>query len=263
MKNYERGQILLIVVLVMTVALTIGLSVATRTISNLRTSTDEENSQRAFSAAEAGIEQAMQNSIASNGEFTNNTSYETSIAAVSGIEFILNNKTPVLKDNAIDLWLSTYPGYTNPWTGTLTLYWGSSRDVCNANESVNTMAALEILVIEGTKANPQLTHYPVDPCAARAALNRFEVTPAGGGTIGTQAFAFSKIITVNSGLLVRIIPLYGPSLIGVRGSNVLPSQGKLITSVGTADNTQRKLIGFQEYPRIPVQFFPYTLFAPQ
>src|SRR5690349_3201017 len=104
MKNHERGQILLIVVLVMTVALTIGLSVATRTINNIRTSTDEENSQRAFSAAEAGIEQALQNSTASSGTFANNTSsYQTSIATVAGLDVSLNNKVPILKDNIGDL----------------------------------------------------------------------------------------------------------------------------------------------------------------
>ena len=56
MIKYQKGQILLLVVLVMTIALTIGLSLATRTITDIRTTTEEENSQRAFSAAEAGIE---------------------------------------------------------------------------------------------------------------------------------------------------------------------------------------------------------------
>lgn len=272
----QAGQILLIIVLVMTIALTIGLSVASRTISNLRVSTDEENSQRAFSAAEAGIEQAMQTNTQNSGSFSNNTDYQTTITTVSGLEFILNNRLPVLKDNAVDLWLSAYPGYTSPWSGTLTIYWGKGNDACNTNETLNTMPALEILVITGNKANPVLTHYPVDvaPCSARAAPptgNLFEVIPTGGGTVEGRAFSFRKTIVINSGLLVRIIPLYAPSVIGVRGCAAdgvtnctdLPSQGRLITSVGTADTTQRKLIGFEENPKIPMQFLPYILFAPQ
>src|SRR5690242_8662448 len=55
----EAGQALLIVVLVMVIALTVGLSLASRSITNLRNSTDEANSQAAFSAAEAGVEQAV------------------------------------------------------------------------------------------------------------------------------------------------------------------------------------------------------------
>lgn len=45
----------------MVIALTIGLSIAARSIINLQTTTEEEISQRAFSAAEAGIERAIIN----------------------------------------------------------------------------------------------------------------------------------------------------------------------------------------------------------
>ncbi len=44
----QRGQILLIIILVMVVALTIGLSVVSRSIVTLRTTEEEENSQKAF-----------------------------------------------------------------------------------------------------------------------------------------------------------------------------------------------------------------------
>ena len=78
----ERGQALLIVLLVMTVALTVGLSVATRTIVNVRITTQEEQSQRAFSAAEAGIEETLRTCTTScpvaqapSGGFANNTTF--------------------------------------------------------------------------------------------------------------------------------------------------------------------------------------------
>lgn len=270
MKEYQKGQILLIIILVMTVALTIGLSVATRTISNIRTSADEESSQRAFSAAEAGIEQALQNNNGSNGSFTNNTTYQTSISTVAGTEFLLNNGSPVLKDNPVDVWLSTYPTYTTPWTGTMTVYWGAAGDTCTASEATNSQAALELVLITGTRANPQLTHYPVDPCAPRAGANRFEVIPAGGAMIAGKAFAYKKTIVVVSGLLLRVIPLYAPSRIAVTGCNgggggclALPTQGTMITSTGSSGDTQRKIIGFRENPKLPVQLFPFVIFAPK
>ena len=50
----KQGQILILVLLVVVVILAIGLSVASRNITNLRTSTQTENSQKAFSAAEGG-----------------------------------------------------------------------------------------------------------------------------------------------------------------------------------------------------------------
>lgn len=269
MRNVERGQILLIVVLVMTIALTVGLSIATRTITDIRTSTEQESSQRAFFAAEAGIEKAMQESSGTTGSFTGNSaSYKTSVATVSGVTLFLNNGVSVLKDEAVDVWLSSYPGYTNPWSNEITIYWGSTSDSCTTDEATNSMAALEIVIIAGTKLNPLLTHYPVDPCNARRNVNRFELISASPSTIDGKQYAFKKTITVASGLLMRIIPFYAPTTIVVKGCNTsgaackaLPPQGKLVTAVGTSDNTQRKIVGYQENPKLPVEIFPFMLFS--
>ena len=269
MRNYQKGQILLIVVLVMTIALTIGLSLATRTITDIRTTTEEDNSQRAFSAAEAGIEKAFQEDTGSTGDFVNNTSFESSVTQITGSEFLLNNGSVILKDDAVDVWLSTYPGYTDSWSGDITIYWGLSGDVCNTNEAVNTRAALDIILISGTRANPHAAHYPVDPCNARATTNNFESITSGGGTVLEKQFPFQKTITVSSGLLLRIVPLYASTSIGVSGCasggtcTDFPAQGRVITSVGTSDTTQRKLIGFQNNPKIPIQLFPFIIFSPK
>ncbi|MEK7581336.1 MAG: PilX N-terminal domain-containing pilus assembly protein [Patescibacteria group bacterium] len=55
----RRGQILILVLLVVVVALAVGLSVASRNLTNLRSSTQAEQSQRAFTAAEGGIEDVL------------------------------------------------------------------------------------------------------------------------------------------------------------------------------------------------------------
>lgn len=63
----KQGQVLVLVLLVVVVALAIGLSVASRNITNLKTATQSERSQRAFSAAEGGVEDVLSrlNTIAS------------------------------------------------------------------------------------------------------------------------------------------------------------------------------------------------------
>ena len=63
MSNFQsqKGQALLIVVLAMVVALTVGLSVVSRSITNLKNSQQEIDSQKALSAAEAGVELAIKN----------------------------------------------------------------------------------------------------------------------------------------------------------------------------------------------------------
>lgn len=55
----KSGQILILVLLVIVVVLAVGLSVASRNITNLRTATQTEQSQRAFSAAEGGVENVL------------------------------------------------------------------------------------------------------------------------------------------------------------------------------------------------------------
>ncbi len=266
----QRGQILLVVILVMVTALTIGLSVAARTITNTRTSQEAENSEKAFSAAEAGIEQSLTNGLPVTGNFPNRSSYQTTVTAVSGIEFPLNNGVPVLKDDAHDIWLSTYPTYASPWSGTMTLYWGQSNDICSPSESTNSMAALEIVVMSGTTASPRITRYAVDPCSQRSLSNNFEFISPGGGTVNGKPYAYRRTIAVSSGLFVRIIPLYAPVTLAVRGCDgagsgcsALPSQGTVVEAIGVADNTQRKLISFRRYPKLPTELFPYTFFAPQ
>lgn len=268
--EYQKGQVLLIVVLVMVTALTVGLSVAARTITNIRTSQEAENSEKAFSAAEAGIEQSLTNGTPVTGTFANRTSYQTTVSTIAGIEFPLNNGVPVLKDDSLDVWLSTYPTYANPWSGTLTFYWGENSNTCTPSEASNSMAALEIIVMSGTKANPRTTRYAVDPCSQRSLSNNFEFISPGGGTVGGKTYAFRRSIAVTSGMFIRVIPLYSPTVIGVRGCdaanttcNALPSQGTIVEAVGTADNTTRKLVSFRRYPKLPTELFPYSFFAPQ
>ncbi len=154
--NLQSGQGLLIVILVMVIALTLGLSIAARTTSNIRTSSEGENSERAFSAAEAGIELSSTSSSPISSSLPNNTTYTTTIALLSGNAINLNNGTIILKDDPVDVWLSTYPSYASPWTGTLDINWGNAADVCDPNESNNSQAALEVVVISGSIAAPTL-----------------------------------------------------------------------------------------------------------
>lgn len=269
-REHERGQILLIVVLIMVTVLTLGLSLATRTVTHLRNTQDEENSERAFSAAEAGIEQSLTTNLQTSGTFSNGTSYKTSVLKLAGTELLLNNGASILKDSAVDILLTDYPNYAKSWTGNVTFYWGDSSDVCSTSEFDNTAAALEIIVISGTKVNPVSTQYAVDPCSSRATVNKFEYITRSGGSVAGKQFAYKKTIAISSGLLIRIIPLYAPSALAVNGCDSikanclpLPDQGSLIESVGVSDTTQRKVVSFSGYPTLPTEVFPFVLFSPR
>lgn len=286
----ESGQALLIVVLVMVVALTVGLSLASRTVTTLRNSTDEAASQAAFSAAEAGVEQAVKlgnisgSSILSGVSLHDKNNSQISnvdISLIDGSQFLLNNGNPVFQDDGTDIWLSPHTDdptqlFQTAWNGVLSVHWGTNSDTC-------ADPAMEILVISGTRLAPTIDKFIYDSCATRRSANSFcapgnnappcsttKVTSQTGafvvdGINGSQTFNYRVQITVTNGLLARVIPLYKAGIMGIKGVG-LPAQGKIITSTGTAGVTNsqavRKVSFFQGYDSVPSEFF-YSLFSPK
>ncbi len=256
-KQGEAGQILLIVILVIIVTLTIGLSAVSRSVTSLRTSTEEEESQKALSAAEAGIERAIQgNSSISSADLGNNSSYNTNVSSVNGSELLINGGVTIPKDEGADLWLSTYSSvpdsnYGNPQSGNVTIYWGDSATACNNS-------ALEIITISGSKSNPVLKKYAYDPCFGRS--NGFSL-PSGGGAVGGKTFFHSATISVSSGLFARIIPIYGNTSAGVKGNFIFPNQGYKIDSYGTSGLANRKITVFKGWPQTYLPYLSYGLFV--
>lgn len=277
----QSGQALLIVVLVMVIALTVGLSLASRSITNLRNSTDEANSQAAFSAAEAGVEQAVKlgntngTSILSGVSLNDKNNSQISnvdISLIDGSQFLLNNGNPVFQDDGTDVWMSPHSDdptqlFQSPWGNgaaqSFYVHWGTNTNPCSD-------PAIEVLVITGTRVLPSLAKYAFDSCSARRGANSFSAPPQSGaftvnGVNGSQTFNYRATISVTNGLLARIVPLYMAGDIGIIGAG-LPVQGKIITSTGTAgvqtSQTVRKISFFQGYDSLPSEFF-YSLFAPK
>ncbi|MEK7605957.1 MAG: pilus assembly PilX N-terminal domain-containing protein [Patescibacteria group bacterium] len=261
----QKGQVLLIVILVMVVTITVGLSVVSHSITSLRTSKEDQTSQLAFSAAEAGVEKIISSINSSiSGTLTNNASYTTSITALAspGSVFLINNGNAVSQDDGADVWLSTYPSYASPFNGNITVYWGQPNEVCAAG-STNTQVAIEIVTITGLVSAPVITHYNLDPCAARASANNFSTSMQGSATLNGVTFAHRFTINgMTNGLLMRVIPLYHSSIIGVSGNGTaLPAQGQVIESTGTSGQTKRKVSVFKGFPRLPVELYPSLIFS--
>lgn len=272
-KFYQKGQALLIVVLVMVVGLTIGLSIVSKSITNVRTTTEEANSAQALAAAEAGVAQAIQTNqgvpVGSDITYGNNASFTSSISQVSGRRIMLLNDGSIApKDEGADLWLVDHdsaglPVYGSPWTGTsINIYWGDSTGPCE-------QAALEVLVIKGPSNDPTSSHYAIDPCVSRRQENNF-LAPSTAGAPYVKAgnsfsYTFQISLTSGSGLIARIIPIYKNAIIAVEDTSVtpapFPSQGAVITSTGKAKDTtiQRKLNVFQGFSFLPIEYVTYGI----
>ena len=260
----QKGQILLIVVLVVIVASTIGLSLASRSITSLRSTTEEVESQKALAAAEAGIERAIQNTvpIGLSGENpSNNSRYTTTFQTIDGAQILLNGGLAVPKDGGADLWLSTYSAdplsnFGAPlWGGDLTVYWGDSTTPCDNS-------ALEIIIVSGPKNNPVLKKYAYDPCPARQNENKFSAPSINGGNVSGKTFSHGTTIAgVSSALIARIIPIYGNTAVGISGTLPFPTQGYRIDSTGVSGQANRTIRVFKGYPQTYLPYLSYGLFV--
>lgn len=270
-RNKESGQALLIVVLVMIIALTVGLSVASRSIVNLRTSTEDSDSQKALSAAESGVEQAIKinNSTTISGSFPlNQASYNTTINEVKDTtSFLVNGGNSISQDDGIDIWLVPHkadgtPDYSSTWgSGSqedLTIYWGNSPTSCDN-------PALEIAIITSPNV---LTRYTFDPCKSRTNTgttpNHFDqnANPGIYNIEGKTLYYKVTIKNITDGLIARVVPIYASTPIGVEGSINFPSQGFNIDSTGTSATAKHTIIFFKAYDQLSSQYFLYGLFSP-
>lgn len=265
--SIQNGQALLVIVLVMVVILTVGLSVAARTIINLRSSTEEESSERAFSAAEAGIERAListsTNPISDNS-FGNNSGYTANITPISGPQFLLNNGSIISQDNGVDIWMvghksdGTPDWFNGSWSGTLTLYWGTA--------ACPNVAAVEVIVLSGTSVGSLTSRqYAFDPCSARrtgGTGNNFSASASVSQIISPLTLLNSATITVTNGQMARVVPLYTNDYIGVNAPGLTVEQGRSVSSTGNVGNTQRKITAFKGWPSLPDEYFQYVIFQP-
>lgn len=285
----QAGQVLLIVVLVTIVASTIGLSIATRSITSLKTSTEEAESQKALAAAEAGIERSVQGNtpIAVGDDLSNNSSYLTEITPVNSASFLMNGGNVVPKDEGADIWFANhtsdgrvdYSPLTPPFDNYIHLYWGSSSEACTGS---NLPAAIQAIAVSRDSSGVIKSYrYAYDSCSSRRSENNFtQADNLGGYTVpGITGITFQNrtpennnssdlAYGINDIVFIRVIPIYKDAVIGVRvckndnsHCTSLPSQGYKITSMGTSGASNRKLTVFKGYPQTYLPYLSYGLFV--
>lgn len=271
----QSGQILLVVVLAVVVSLTVGLSAASRTIVNTRVSTEQANSQKALSAAEAGVEElvnsgnitAVDGTGAAPKPLANNSNFQAKAVEVKGdgtkTKFKVENGGTIKQDEGADIWFSD-TNFTAPSSFTnLYVYWTNAKNgSCDVNSS-NPNPAIEIAVIGGTKAAPTMSRYALDHCARDNGFTSDASVQNGAYTIDGTTFDHRYNIPNATAFIARVIPVYADTTLAVTSdTSSLPLQGYIINSTGKSGNTVRQIKVFQGFPKVPVEFFPYNLFLP-
>ncbi len=279
----NSGQALLVILLIMAVALTIGLAVTSRTVTDVEISGKTEEAARAFSAAEAGIEEALVSAIVGPfgdelSEGVGYTGLKTNLG--EGNEYLFPKESASSGDDIRTLWLANYNDLSKKYDyDRVQIFWG--------NPGASPEPALEVIIYYGNVSsnNYRVIRYALDN-TTRDPDNYFcrrgdLGTPRCNGVIDFQQGASilgqtilysttldlsPALVPGNALLFARLRFLYNNDVqvLGVAkagsGLTGFPSQGVKIESTGTAGTSNRKVEVIRMHPA-PPGIFDFLLYS--
>jgi Tfp pilus assembly protein PilX len=272
----SSGQALLIVLLSLAVVLTIVLYIISRSITDISISSKEEDSLRAFSAAEAGIERALIIGQDTGNLNIDNATFNADISSFAQGSNAVIYPFDLKSGEYANFWFVGHNANGTLGCGTESCFRGNQMKVCwgepgTSNSNAQT-PAVEVTVVYANTAGDYSTlrtkRVASDPNSSRS--NSF-VDPDTTCTIDGQSFAFAKNVNFNSlGIsnygtnnvlqYATVRMLYNttnPHRIGIdvsATSSLLPSQGVKVESLGSYANANRKIEAYQLHPIAPSIF---------
>lgn len=292
--SFQGGQIIIILLLLMLVALSVGLALTQRSITDVTNSTQVEQSSRAFSAAEAGIEKALNGSFFntetgggaislsndSSAEVTQSNYLPLAGSTVAmGIEY-----PPIGREITAQFWFvdpsltgNPVAVYNNP---VVSLYYGK--------EGTTDYPAVEVSIIVQSNGSYYNIPYFFDSVASRATANGNSFTTSTCGPGASQTLtkgilgdnhkfycsqSIGPIPDPNGGncgtatcklILARARFLYinenHPIALAPNNNAVFPPQVQIYNSVGTAGQSQKQVQAFKVKDVVP-PWFDYAIFS--
>lgn len=262
LNNNQRGQIALIVLTVMAVALTLGLSMSRRAVTDVSISEKEQESSKAFSAAEAGIEEALRGlgqgetsvEIAAGSLGVDNVTVNISEVGQTAdyiypLEYIEPGDSVViwLRDHNVDGTIDFASGYSEP---NITLCW--------ENE-----AAVEITYFYEDGGSYEIQRWAFDPDATRANDNGFD--DAGSWVCnddqGNSMENSADLSLTGTPLFLSVKTFHERTGIAVSAAADLPSQGYEVYSTAEVQQTtndekiSRRIRAFKTWNMVPDSLF--------
>lgn len=269
----QKGQVVLIIVLVMVVLGTIALSVASRSVTDIGLSRQEEEKIRAFSVAEAGLEDLLTQGLAGKvgvgtgklGTGIERISYDYKIEEFgSGSSYELAE--PLANGEATEIVLGK--GVDNPHE--LEFCWideGSSTQM-----SDDKRASLEITFFNQDGSNYSLRRYAFNPPAEGSfsppdnGFDKGKKVVSGhceGGTRPYYAYERINFITFyNQVKFMRIKAFYNQASLGILvvGNAQLPPQAYKV-KVTAKEGESSAALELEQSKQTHVPIFDYVLWS--
>jgi len=267
----KSGQALLVVVLVMAVMLTVTLSVVSRSITDVSVSTREEESLRAFSAAEAGIEDVLVQNLGAGESITQilesgevPTTYDVSVSGFPNSTNEFNYPQEIAVGDTATIWFMDHD-----LDGNLVCpncFTGPQVELCWGKPGSTTTPAIEVAMIYEEGGNYHVVREVYDAISGRTPGSE---NPGGVCEIDGVDYSYSERLRFNVDfgfnptssdplVMIRVKMLYNSDTtqtLGVQtiGGN-LPQQGRRIESLGSSGEQARKVEVYELYPSIPAIF---------
>lgn len=278
----QAGQALLIVLLTMGVMLVVSLSVVSRTVSDITVTENEEESLRAFSAAEAGVEEALLQNLVP-GQSTNNSlssgqqQYSVNVTSDSrttaNVRYIYPFK--LANGDSATFWFMghntngtlTCSG-VNCFTGsTIGLCWGTN----GGNKNSATTPAVEVSIVYEQSGQIKIKRFGYDSNSNRRSSNKFSAAGYPTSSCPVNAIDGQYFLTgVNMSLtsipnystpgvlkFMTVKMLYNTDAthpLAFYASSLAPSQAVRVESTGTTGDLQRKIEVVKIFPELPSVF---------
>src|SRR3989344_6041679 len=240
MKHKQRqvGQAGLVVMLIMVVLLTLGISIASRSTSGVTQSTQEQESSRVFDAAEAGIEQALSRVLTTtqNSVEVNDLTANYTVAELTELDARIDEGNVAAVD-------------TTGYGGTVAIEWSKVSDCVTQDP-----ASIEVSIFNSTNNTVRREAYA-------GCTHSGDWFSASLG--GTAPYAYKANVVVGGQEdLVRIRPVYNDTHLHVTGGADFPPQNHRIVSEASniSSGEIRAVEVNRSLPTAPA-IFDYVLFS--
>lgn len=289
--NKQQGQTLIIILLIMAVSLTVGLSVVSRSTSDIKISQQEKEATRAFSIAELGIEQAL-----IGGPLTGSTAdgitYQVSTLSQGGTDTFNFAGGTFAAGETQTIWLVEHDSATgeiDPSNPNNFLY-NSRINFCWGHPNSAEMPALEVILVYNKAGVFYSSRVGYDPDASRRATNFFKTAelasqnsackimgmkyssyePSMNGVRLNHGSLYTNVINSSTPYLLRLRLIYNSTpqpvgafskLVGGTVDRNFPGQGTCYESAATTASGVSRKVRQCQFFAAPPNIFDYALFS--
>jgi Tfp pilus assembly protein PilX len=252
----QSGQIGIIIILIMVVLLTVGLSLASRSTREVRLSQQEVESNRVFNVAEAGIEQALSSDFSFQGE-----EYHPAPTTVPGTNATVDYN--IRKNHILETRLSEGVGArvqlkdtTTPTPGSVNIEWSTDKSCTITPKPASIIVSVYTVDSSVVPADTKVRHF------AYAACDQNDGVAVAGNGSGTY-FKSVNIPLQARDEFIRVKPMYNDTSLRVSAPvGTLPVQYYTIRSSATNDlGTENRIVEVNRTLPVAPSIMDYVVFS--